>query len=42
MHFKNCLSISAKKKAENLIEIALNLKTNLGSIAVLTILSSNP
>lgn len=42
MNFRNNLSIFVKKKAEILTEIALNLKINMGSTAVLTVLSFGP
>ena len=42
MNFRNNLSIFVKKKAEILTEIALNLKINMGSIALLTVLSFSP
>lgn len=41
MNFVISLSISAKKKAEILIVIALNLKINLGSVTASTILFSS-
>lgn len=41
MNFVVSLSISAKKKAEILIVIALNLKINLGSVTASTILFSS-
>ena len=42
MNFRNNLSIFVKKKAEILTEIALNLKINMGSTAVLTVLPFSP
>ena len=39
MNFRNSLLISAKNVCEILMEIALNLKVNLGSIVILTKLS---
>uniref|UniRef100_A0A5F5PMJ5 Ras-related protein Rab-7a n=1 Tax=Equus caballus TaxID=9796 RepID=A0A5F5PMJ5_HORSE len=40
MNFRISLSFSAKKSAGNLVGIVLNMYINLGSIAILTILSS--
>ena len=42
MNFRIILSISAREEGRILTEIALNLRINLGSIAILTILSSGP